>query len=156
MILRTFKDPTNVYLICDYIERHNIKPFHMVNEPLVCDIKIDNYTNTFETDGSLSIITEEEFIENDVFSEIPKEHYTILLLKNFTGKISGLISFKNSKFDLTDDYEFLYNIIEDNNLDYDVYDHFYEFRLELVIDKCEFTFLYKKDLKKLKYDIKNI
>jgi len=149
MILRTFNEPTNVYLICDYI--HTDNTFHMLNDPLVCDIKIDNYTNTFETDGSLSIITEEELIKNNVISEIPKEHYTILLLKNFTGEISGLISFKGSKFDLIiDESEFLYEIIENNNLDYDVYNHFYEFRLELIIDKCEFTFLDKKDLKKLK------
>jgi hypothetical protein len=87
ILLRSFKQPTKVYIIGNSFQSEEIKPaFSITDDYHSCAVKSSKNRRYMETDGFVYILTEEEFQQyKDTLYE--DSYQDAIVLENFEGDI---------------------------------------------------------------------
>jgi hypothetical protein len=159
MILRTFDKPTNVFIIGDMVDYGD--NYGLTDDFSSVDVTIGEDKLGIETTGFFSILSENELIEfiirNNLLEVYDEEKIYdecgIVLLKNYSGDIEGILLDDNDQEINFSKLEYIYHN-EDNSYDFTVsiskteyknleYDEFIEYckmlktlyDREMIIDK---------------------
>ena len=155
MILRTFKDPTNVYLIGSRFNGDGLTEFGIEDDEYTYCLRIGDKKEYITTEGSLTIMSEKEFNEYDILDEVDsfENCRSIVILKNYVGDILGKVvddDNPNIEFQFTDNDEILYSLITDEDDEDDIYD---KYDLIFSVETTETEFIIMEDSELEKYEI---
>lgn len=100
MIIRTFNNPTNIFLIGDQVKYG--KNYGLTDDFSGLDLNIGEDYSNIETTGHFSILTEKELynyiIDTDYLSKINETYHFaiydecgIIFIKNYIGNIEGIL-----------------------------------------------------------------